>query len=127
MIPPHIQTFMYAQAVRHSFDVEVAGAFYYGTKGMPSLIGAADASYIKGETDLYSLDDPAYRSKSKVDFFVPGTTQVGFDGLLDEVEQQVVGLLDSMEAGEISPRKDMKYKFKGCRFCPAIDCQFRVD
>lgn len=127
LIPPHIQTFMYAQAVRHSFDVEVSGAFYYGTKGMPSLIGAADASCIKGETDLYSLDDPTYRAKSKVDFFVPGTTQISFDELLDEVEHEVDRLLDSMEAGEISPRKDMKYKFKGCRFCPAIDCQFRVD
>ena len=112
-LPAHVQTLIYAQAVRRAFadELEVVGALYFGTKS-GSFAGAVSAAY--AEEGLV----PGVRSG------FPGAKggSLSFTDLLDHVEKAVEVRLFELARGAIAPAAHPM----NCRFCPAVACERRV-
>ena len=97
-LPEHTQSLIYAQALRHSeLELDARGALYFATKGgKPAMRGAVSEEFAEEE---------------RGDGRVPGLRtgfpdaahggSMGFDELLDRVEQTISRKLDSLEAGDV--------------------------
>lgn len=110
-LPAHVQTLIYAQAVRRAFagELEVVGALYFGTR-TGSFAGAVAEAYA-------------------ADGMVPGLTRgfpgkdgaLSFTDLLDHVEAAIAARLQGLARGDIAPAD----RPLDCRFCPAVSCERR--
>lgn len=99
-LPAHTQTLIYAQALRRSdLGLDPRGAVYLFTKGgRPALHGAVSEELAEQEPG----DGRAPGLRSGFPDIDAGGT-MGFDELLDRVEQTVGRRLDELEAGVIRP------------------------
>ena len=108
-LPRHVQTLVYAQAVRRALGLDVQGALYFGTRG-PSFAGAV--------ADALADMVPGMRHG------FPGPSgSLEFTDLLDLVEERVAVRLSELAAGEIAPSDDAL----SCAFCPAFGCPRRKE
>lgn len=101
-LPAHVQSLIYAQALRHSsLALDSRAALYFSTKSKsPVLNGAASAELVVAGADAEL--DPGMIPGLKRGFpdEENGGT-MGFDALLDRVEATVARKLDQLEAGDI--------------------------
>ena len=101
-LPAHVQSLIYAQALRHSeLALDSRAALYFTTKGKsPAMSGAASVELVE---PLYEDDrDSGMIPGLKAGF--PDEEKGGsmeFDVLLDRVESVVARRLDQLEAGDI--------------------------
>ena len=111
-LPPHVQTLIYAQAVRRAFagELEVVGALYFGTR---------TGSFAGAVADAYAADGMVPGLKSGFPGARGGT--LSFTDLLDHVEAAVARRLEGLARGEIAPASEPL----DCRFCPALSCERR--
>lgn len=110
-LPAHVQTLIYAQAVRRAFagELEVVGALYFGTR-TGAFAGAVAEAYA-------------------ADGMVPGLKRgfpgkdgsLSFTDLLDHVEAAIAVRLAGLARGDIAPAAEPQ----DCRFCPAVSCERR--
>lgn len=101
-LPAHVQSLIYAQALRHSsLALDSRAALYFSTKSKsPALNGAASAELVVAGADAEL--DPGMIPGLKRGFpdEENGGT-MGFDALLDRVEATVARKLDQLEMGDI--------------------------
>lgn len=95
-LPPHTQTFIYAQAMRRALDLDTRAALYFSTKGgKPALRGAASAELLEEE-----------RGDGRIPGLKKGFPGEGgsmdFDALLDRVETGIAERLRELEAGDVA-------------------------
>lgn len=95
-LPPHIQTLIYAQAMRRALDLDTRAALYFSTKGgKPALRGAASAELLEEE-----------RGDGRIPGLKKGFPGEGgsmdFDALLDRVEAGIAERLRELEAGNVA-------------------------
>lgn len=98
-LPEHAQSLIYAQALRHSeLALDARGALYFSTKGgTPAMRGAVSEEFVEVESGDGRV--PGLRTGFP-DAEHGGT--MGFDELLDRVEQTIARKLDALEAGDVS-------------------------
>ena len=98
-LPEHTQSLIYAQALRHSeLALDTRGALYFSTKGgAPAMRGAVAEEFAEVEPGDGRV--PGLRSGFP-DAEHGGT--MGFDELLERVEQTIARKLDALEAGDVS-------------------------
>lgn len=98
-LPEHTQSLIYAQALRHSeLALDARGALYFSTKGgAPAMRGAVSEEFVEVESGDGRV--PGLRTGFP-DAEHGGT--MGFDELLDRVEQTIAHKLDALEAGDVS-------------------------
>ena len=101
-LPAHVQSLIYAQALRHSsLALDSRAALYFSTKSKsPALNGAASAELVAAGADAEL--DPGMIPGLKRGF--PDEENggaMGFDALLDRVEATIARKLDQLEAGDI--------------------------
>lgn len=115
-LPAHVQSLIYAQALRHSeLALDSRAALYFTTKGKsPAMSGAASAELVE---PLYEDDrDSGMIPGLKAGFPDEGNGgSMAFDALLDRVESVIARRLDQLEAGDIhaseprAPRCDFNH------------------
>ena len=98
-LPEHTQSLIYAQALRHSeLALDTRGALYFSTKGgAPAMRGAVAEEFAEVEPGDGRV--PGLRSGFP-DAGHGGS--MGFDELLDRVEETIARKLDALEAGDIA-------------------------
>ena len=101
-LPTHVQSLIYAQALRHSgLALDSRAALYFSTKSKsPALNGAASAELVVAGADAEL--DPGMIPGLKRGF--PDEDNggtMGFDALLDRVEATITRKLDQLEEGGI--------------------------
>lgn len=109
-LPTHVQTLIYAQAVRRALGLEVVGAVYFGTRKAEVAGAVSDALAESGMA-------PGIRSG------FPGAKGgcLSFPELLDHVEGAVAVRLQALARGAIAASDEAR----SCRFCPAVGCEKR--
>ena len=109
-LPPHVQTLIYAQAVRRALGLEVVGAVYFGTRKAEVAGAVSDALAESGMA-------PGIRSG------FPGAKGgcLSFPELLDHVEGAIAARLEALARGAIAASDEAR----SCRFCPAVGCEKR--
>ena len=109
-LPPHVQTLIYAQAVRRALGLEVVGAVYFGTRKAEVAGAVSDALAEAGMV-------PGIRSG------FPGAKGgcLSFPELLDHVEGAIAARLEALARGAIAASDEAR----SCRFCPAVGCEKR--
>ena len=98
-LPEHTQSLIYAQALRHSeLALDTRGALYFSTKGgAPAMRGAVAEEFAEVEPGDGRV--PGLRSGFPDAGHGGG---MGFDELLDRVEETIARKLDALEAGDIA-------------------------
>ena len=101
-LPEHTQSLIYAQALRHSeLALDTRGALYFSTKGgAPAMRGAVAEEFAEVEPGDGRV--PGLRSGFPDAGHGGG---MGFDELLDRVEETIARKLDALEAGDIAAAK----------------------
>lgn len=116
-LPTKVQTLIYAQAVRRTLGLDVAGALYVHILrpgSQPVVCGAYDDTVL-GPHDLLDIP-PARNALSNTGFAT-------FGELLDAVEDLVGAELEHLLAGEIAPCPRTP---RACDFCPVSVCEGRT-
>ena len=112
-LPEHTQSLIYAQALRHSeLALDTRGALYFSTKGgAPAMRGAVAEEFAEVEPGDGRV--PGLRSGFPDAGHGGG---MGFDELLDRVEETIARKLDALEAGDIAAAEN-----------PGARCAFNHD
>lgn len=117
VMPPKVQTLIYAQVARKLLNLKVIGALYVHTQrpgsGKPLVCGAYDDRPLSRD-DLLKIS-----TKGNALSESPFTS---FEALLDEVEGMIAERLTQLKQGaiEINPQSE-----KSCTYCPVISCERR--
>lgn len=116
-LPRHVQALIYAQVVRKSFDLDVVGALYFGTKGDPILMGSlSDAAFDRTSAISTNLRDQCVVP-------VPAIGIDRFSDLLDRTEGLIAEKIDRLKAGDVEADP---VDADACTWCPVMVCERRL-
>ncbi len=123
LLPPNVQTLIYAQIVQKILGVKVVGALYISYK--PT---SATGVRIAGFYDRNVLS-PIQLPNIEVDASgLPGPAAVAleasnFEELLDETELRIAQAIAQLKQGYINP---LPRSEQACTYCPVLSCEKRL-
>ena len=109
-----VQALIYAQVVRRSLGLEVAGALYVRYGKTCKASGTYDGTY---------LEAPHLPNMRHARCEVSPASGLTFDDVLDQTEEAVARGIDRMLAGDVRPNPQGAY---ACKYCPVLSCPERI-
>lgn len=109
-----VQALIYAQIVRRSLGLDVAGALYVRYGKTCKVSGAFDAT---------CLEVPHLPNMRHARCEVSPSSGLSFEDVLNKTEEEVAQGIERMLAGDVRPRPQGVH---ACAYCPVLSCPERI-
>ena len=109
-----VQALIYAQIIRRSLGLKVAGALYVRYGKTCKVSGAFDGT---------CLEAPHLPNMRHARCEVSPASSLSFEDVLDQTEEAVAQGVDRMLSGDVRPRPQGAY---ACAYCPVLSCPERI-